>query len=86
MFSKNKAELRNAVKILQDPQDVAMICQWHYENSINEFKWFPIVYKLFGVNCAKVSCSHEAFLRVIHPNNKAKVDVAWKNNLKTAQP
>ena len=89
-----KLEDRNkTIKALQakerrlvESQIIARIGQWELDLTTNHLRWSDEIYNLFQIDKEKFGASYEAFLNAIHPDDRAFVDQAYTNSLKTKQP
>ncbi len=63
---------------LQRAQEVARIGSWHVDLMKDELSWSDEIYMIFGVGPDESSLTYEKFLEIIHPDDRAHVDKAWK--------
>ncbi len=65
---------------LKKSQSIAKLGSW--ELNINEDKllsWSERVYQLFGIKPSEFDGTYEAYLELVHPEDRDKVDKAYKN-------
>jgi PAS domain S-box-containing protein len=69
--------LRTSQMDLQRAQAVALTGSWRLDISRNELFWSDESHRIFGVPKG-IPLSYETFLSVVHPDDRAFVDEAWK--------
>lgn len=88
-ISKRKASkiaLEQSEKLLKESQAIAKIGSWELDLSSNALVWSDEVYRIFGVDQHKFPASYEAFLNVIHPDDREMVNTAFITSLKEKTP
>ncbi len=73
-------------KMLHNVERVAHIGYWILEIRSNRLTWSDEIFRIFEIDANKFDPSYEAFLEVIHPNDRDMVDDAYLNSLRTKQP
>ncbi|MGO9570423.1 MAG: PAS domain S-box protein [Desulfomonilaceae bacterium] len=72
--------------LLNEAQQIAHIGSWELDIVNNVLTWSDEIYRLFEIDPAKFGASYEAFLDVIHPDDRKAVDFAYTNSVKTQTP
>jgi PAS domain S-box-containing protein len=75
----SEARLRNA-------QRVARLGSWHLDLVSGALEWSDEVYRIFEIDPARFGASFDAFLALVHPDDRALVDAAYKRSLRTREP
>jgi len=77
---ENEEAIKRKDEDLNKAQSLAHIGSWRLDVQNNTLEWSDETYRIFGVEKGEI-LSYESFLRVIHPDDKEKVDYAWKEAL-----
>lgn len=70
---------------LQQAEKIAKIGNWHLDLCCNQLEWSDEIFNIFELNKDSFNPTYEAFLNVIHPDDRAKVADAYENSLRTKQ-
>ncbi|EOQ96824.1 PAS domain S-box protein [Leptospira wolbachii serovar Codice str. CDC] len=65
----------------EDISNVANIGRWELDLVTGKLNWSNKIYELFELNADVFQPSYEAFLSVIHPEDREKVEQAYSNSL-----
>ncbi|WP_026750660.1 PAS domain-containing sensor histidine kinase [Sediminibacterium sp. C3] len=76
---KKKAESR-----LIEAQSAAKVGSWETDLSNLKVYWSDQTFEIFELNKNEFSLTHETFLNYVHPEDKAKVDKAFKTSFSSA--
>ena len=80
---QSEGALRGSEANLNRAQAVAHLGSWYFDVARNRLEWSGEVYQIFDVPLgAKVS--YESFLAAVHPDDRERVDQAWKDALNGA--
>ena len=71
---------------LAEVQRMAKIGGWELDLVTNELTWSDEIFRIFERDQAHFKASYEAFLEMIHPDDRQAVDHAYKNSLITQAP
>src|SRR6266498_1150625 len=66
---------------LNEAQRVAKIGSWGFDPDKNEVNWSEELYQVFGVEREKFAHTYEAFLALIHPEDRSAVQAKNRNAL-----
>ncbi len=80
-----RAAMRNA-QAMADAQRLAHIGSWELNIANNELQWSDEVYRIFEINPNKYTPSYDAFLNIIHIDDREKVNKAYTESLKNKRP
>lgn len=84
---KNAEEkLRDSEMLLKLTQRIAKIGSWEFDLETNKIEWSDEVYRIFEIDKSNFGASYEAFLEMIHPDDRKLVDEAYTDSLKTKKP
>ncbi|MCX7902267.1 MAG: PAS domain S-box protein [Burkholderiaceae bacterium] len=78
-LERSEAQLRKA-------QRVAQIGSWHLDLVCGRLEWSDEVFRIFEIDPQQFGASYEAFLGLVHPEDRALVDTAYRTSLETRQP
>jgi len=86
--SRKQAEesLRESEALLKKSQEIAHIGSWRLDLKKNELYWSDEVYRIFGLAPQEFGATYEAFLQAVHPDDRDRVDQAYKNAIQNQQP
>ncbi len=68
--------LQRQGKLLAESQRIAHIGSWEAELPLGGITWSEELYRLYGVSPATFTPSHETFLALVHPDDRASI-LAW---------
>ena len=71
---------------LNDAQRLAKIGAWELDLVRAQLTWSDEIYQIFEIDRTKLSPSYDAFLNVIHPDDRAAVNTAYTNSLGNRTP
>jgi PAS domain S-box-containing protein len=83
---QSEEALRRSEAELREAQQLARIGRWDLQHQDGRLRCSPMVYEIFEVAEGGFGASYEAFLAVIHPDDRESVDRAWRRSLTTQQP
>ena len=79
LLHRNETRLKEALKL-------ANVGSWELDLANNVITWSEEVYRIFEIDPVQFGASYEAFLNACHPDDRADVDYAYTNSLKTRMP
>ena len=71
---------------LLDAQQIAHLGHWELDLATNKLHWSEEVFRIFEIDPARFSASYEAFLGGIHPDDREKVDRAYRLSIENHAP
>lgn len=83
---RTEKELRKSETRLNEAQQAAKMGSWELNLITNELYWSSEVFHLFDLDPQQFGATYEAFLENIHPEDRAFVDNAYTESLKTKKP
>lgn len=93
VFLSDVTARRNAERALRDSearlnqaQRLAHIGSWELNLVDNRLFWSDEIYRISEIDPTRFGASFSAFLQVVHPDDRAAVEFAYKNSLKTRTP
>lgn len=78
--------LRKSESRLVDAQRIAHIGSWELDLINNVLVWSDEIYRIFEIDPTRCRASYDVFLKTIHPEDRAAVDLAYRNSVKTRTP
>lgn len=70
----------------REAQQIAHIGVWDLDLQRNRLVWSDEIYRLFGLEPGSFAATYEAFLDAIHPEDRERVDRAYKESLVARAP
>ena len=84
--SETEAALRKSAEGLAKAQMIAHVGSWEWNIVTNEMTWSDEIYRIFGLYPQAFPASYEAFLRIIHPDDRDMVNRKINEALYDRQP
>jgi PAS domain S-box-containing protein len=81
--AERTATLEKAARNLQEAQRLAQIGSWELDLTTNKLTWSDEIYRMFEIDPQRFGATYEAFLHVIHPEDRDAVHFAYTNSLET---
>jgi len=78
---ENERALRTSQEQLSQAQKMAKIGSWNLNLVNNELVWSREIYVMFEVSPEYFGASYEAFLGFVHPEDRNKVDQAYRDSV-----
>ncbi|OQY05036.1 MAG: hypothetical protein B6I20_01945 [Bacteroidetes bacterium 4572_117] len=79
-------DLSEAKDRLKKAQKAAQLGNWELDLVKNKLTWSDEIYRMFELKPQEFEATYEAFLNIIHPADREKVNEAYTNSLKTKLP
>ena len=80
------AALRESERNLKEAQSIALLGRWELDLRANRLHWSDTIYEIFELDPAHFKPSYAAFLEVIHPDDREKVNQAYQTSLADKRP
>lgn len=80
------ADAKLTKQLLQDAQRMAKIGNWELDLINNRLLWSDEIFRIFEIDKNYFQASYEAFLALIHPEDRDVVNGAYINSLETRKP
>ncbi|MCG8685699.1 MAG: PAS domain-containing protein [Desulfobacterales bacterium] len=80
-LNQQKLILEIAEQKLNEAQKIAQIGHWALDIRENTLTWSDQVYRIFGMVPQEFESTYEAFIEIVHPDDRAYVDHAYKKAL-----
>ncbi len=78
--------LRKNEHMLIEAQRIAHIGSWELNLLTNDLLWSDEIYRIFEINPNQVKASYDAFLELIHPEDREWVNRAYTDSVKNKTP
>ncbi len=79
-------ELREATTVLSKTQRMAQIGSWRLDLKSRELTWSRETYDIFGLSHGSAPVTYDGFLAMIHPEDRARVDVDYQTAVRSGAP
>ncbi|MDI6747131.1 MAG: EAL domain-containing protein [Rhodocyclaceae bacterium] len=83
---RSEAALRASTARLNEAQRLAHVGSWTLDLASGELLWSDEVFRLFEIDPARFTASYDAFLALIHPDDRAAVNQAYAASLQSRTP
>jgi PAS domain S-box-containing protein len=80
-IEQRTAELRNKEESLAEAQRIAHLGNWDWNIPTNALLWSDEVYRIFGLQPGEFAATYDAFLKYVHPDDRAQVEEAVRRAL-----
>ena len=74
--------LRKYQEMLTQTQQLARVGSWQLDVASNQLIWSEETFRIFGVDPQTFAFSYDAFLKAVHPEDRAAVDAAYSTSLR----
>ena len=85
-LSTAKAESQAEVARRLEAQEIALLGFWELDLARDQLYWDDMIYRIFEVDRAEFDASYEAFLATVHPEDREKVDAAFRASVEKRTP
>jgi len=79
-------ELRRSEASLVEAQQVARLGSWELDLVENRLWWSAEIFRIFEIDPHEFGASYEAFLERVHPEDRTKVDEAYRRSVEKKEP
>ncbi|AGX88683.1 PAS/PAC domain protein [Candidatus Symbiobacter mobilis CR] len=81
-----EAAIRHSEQRLNQAQRMAQVGNWELDVQTNILTWSDEIFRIFEIDKARFGASYEAFLNIIHPDDRDRVHAAYTRSLQTREP
>jgi diguanylate cyclase (GGDEF)-like protein/PAS domain S-box-containing protein len=71
---------------LREAQRIAHLGNWTLDLQSNHLDWSDEVFRIFEMDPQQFAATYEAFVAIVHPDDRAAVDSAYQDSLKLRRP
>ncbi|WKZ32423.1 MAG: PAS domain S-box protein [Thermodesulfobacteriota bacterium] len=83
---KIEEALRRSEERLREAQAIAHIGNWDWDIPNNRLHWSDEIFRIFGLDAAEFEATYDAFLSLVHPDDRDEVQIAVKEALEHGKP
>jgi two-component system, cell cycle sensor histidine kinase and response regulator CckA len=73
--------LRESEALLAESQSIAHVGSWVFDRLAKRYRWSDETYRIFGYDPARTEPSYEAFLAVVHPDDRERIGRAYDESV-----
>jgi PAS domain S-box-containing protein len=85
-FRRLAARLEERERDLRESQRLAQLGSWNLDLTRNELSWSDEVFRIFEIDPTKFGASYDAFLALVHPEDRDLVNQAYTSSVENRQP
>lgn len=78
----DRSSLARSKANLDEAQRLAHVGSWELDLISNQLFWSDQVYRLFEIDPKRFDASYQAFLDLVHPEDREKVDTAYRESVR----
>ena len=78
---RTEESLRKSDERLREAQAMAHIGSWDWDIKANTLYWSDEIYRIFGLKSQEFGATYEAFLSLVHPDDRGSVSAAVTDSL-----
>ena len=86
IYRKQMEQLDASEHLLGESQRMAHIGSWEHDIISGILSWSDEIYRIFEIDPVKFTPSYDAFLDMVHPDDRKMVDLAYSDSLKNQTP
>ncbi len=86
IVGERTASLRESEERLKEAHEIAQMGRWDLIHAENRLVWSDTVHDIFELDAGTFGASYESFLNTIHPEDREKVNSAWRASLADKKP
>jgi PAS domain S-box-containing protein len=88
LIKRKRAEelSQKTMQNLEEAQRLARIGSWELDLKTNGLTWSDEIYRIFEIDPSQFGGTYEAFLELVHPEDREMVDNGYRNSLTTKTP
>lgn len=75
-------EIKKAESRLKEAEQIAKIGHWELDLTSDTLYWSDEIYRIFGIDPGDFEATYEAFLKIVHPDDRKMVNKAYFDSLK----
>ncbi|MCE7973693.1 MAG: PAS domain S-box protein [Leptolyngbya sp. PLA1] len=79
-------ELRQGAARLLEAQRIGRMGSWELNLGTGELRWSATIFEIFEIDSTRFAATYETFLAAIHPDDRVRVDLAYKSSVRDRQP
>lgn len=83
---KTECKLRETEAQLNKVQLIAQMGYWALDLTTNNLSWSDELYRIFEIDPQKFDATYNAFLKIIHPDDRELVDQAYTSSFESHSP
>jgi len=80
------AALRESEANLREAQAIARMGRWEFDHAENRLEWSDGIFDQFEVSRETFAATYEAFMALVHPDDRALVDQAYRSSVENRAP
>ena len=85
-LKRSQRELEENDRNYRQVQEIAKIGNWELDIANNHLQWSENIYAMFEVDPQTFDGTYGAFLDLVHPDDRERLDLAYKHSVETKTP
>ncbi|HNT36098.1 MAG TPA: response regulator, partial [bacterium] len=86
LLEERTRELRASEAALREAEEIAQMGRWELDHHTGRLEWSDTIFSIFEIDKEHFGASYEAFLETIHPDDRDRVDLAYRESLQHRKP
>lgn len=83
---RTEADLRDATQRMAEAERIAHFGNWEWDIATDRVTWSEELYRIFGVKREDFAADFGAYLELVHPHDRKRVNEEIQNSISTATP
>lgn len=78
--------VRTSAQAMADAQRIAHVGSWELNLPTNELSWSDEIYRIFDIEPENFVATYDAFINMVHPDDRERVKAAYEESIKKKKP
>jgi PAS domain S-box-containing protein len=77
-----EAHVKNSAALMKRTESIAHVGSWQLDLKTNCLTWSEEAYRVFGIPPEKFDGTYEAFLEIVHPDDRERINSAYTSSIR----